>query len=107
MPREDTLSDAPSERRAEHDLLETEAKQVSQAAIDQTKSPASKPGGWVLLGPAVAAFLFLAAASGWFFLAGKATKTPEAARLSIVVMPFANLSSDPGRTIWSTHSPTS
>ena len=89
--REDALSDAPPERRAEHGLLEDEAKQESQAAIDQTKSPASKQGGLVLLGPAIAALLFLAAASGWFVLAGKGAKTTEPARLSIVVLPFANL----------------
>jgi adenylate cyclase len=97
LSREDALSDAPPERRAEHDLLEAKAKQVSQAAIDQTKSPASKPGGLVLLGLVVAALLFLAAASGWFVLAGKGAKTTEAARLSIVVMPFANLSGDPAQ----------
>ena len=70
---------------------------MSQAAIDQTKSLASKPGSLVLLAPAVAALLFLAAASGWFVLAGKGAKTTEAARLSIVVMPFANLSGDPAQ----------
>jgi adenylate cyclase len=94
---EDALSDAPTERRAEHDLLEGEPKQVSPAAIDQTKSLASKPGSLVLLAPAVAALLFLAAASGWFVLAGKGAKTTETARLSIVVMPFANLSGDPAQ----------
>ena len=69
-PREDPLSDAPPERRAEHDLREAEAKQAPQATIDQTKSPASKPGGLVLLGPVVAALLFLAAASGLFVSRG-------------------------------------
>ena len=68
-----------------------------RAAIDQTKSPRSKPGSLVLLWPAVAALLFLAAASGWFVFAGKGSKTTEAARLSIVVMPFANLSGDPAQ----------
>jgi TolB-like protein/DNA-binding winged helix-turn-helix (wHTH) protein len=102
LPREDALSDAPPERRAEYDLLEAEAKQVeatqvSQAAIDQTKSLASRPGSFVLLAPAVAALLFLAVASGWFVLAGKGVKTTEAARLSIVVMPFVNLSGDPAQ----------
>jgi adenylate cyclase len=95
--REDALSDAPPELYAEQDSLEAEAKQASQAAIDQTKSSASKPGGLVLLGPAIAAVLFLAAAGGWFVLAGKGGKTTEPARLSIVVMPFANLSGDPGQ----------
>ena len=97
LPREDALSDAAPERRAEHDLLDAEAKQVSSAPIDQTKSLASKPGSLVPLAPAVAALLFLAAASGWFFLAGNGAKTTEAARLSIVVMPFANLSGDPAQ----------
>ncbi len=81
---------------------EAEAKQAPQATIDQTKSPASKPGGLVLLGPVVAALLFLAAASGLFVLAGKGAKTTEPARLSIVVLPFANLSGDPGATTSST-----
>ena len=94
--REDALSDAPPERRAERDLLEAEAKQAPPA-IDQTKSPASKPGGLVLLGSAVAALLILAAASGWFVLAGKGAKTTEAGRPSIVVTPFANLSGDPAQ----------
>ena len=97
LPREGALSDAPPERRAEQDLLEADAKQVSQAAIDQTKSSASKPGGLVLLGPIVATCLFLAAASGWFIVAGKGAKTTEAARLSIVVLPFVNLSGDPAQ----------
>jgi adenylate cyclase len=96
-PREDGLSDARPERHAEHDLLEAEARQAAPAALDQTKSLASKPGSLVLLAPAVAALLFLAAASGWFVLAGRGAKTTEAARLSIVVMPFANLSGDPAQ----------
>ena len=97
LPREKALSGPPPERRAEHDLLEAEPTAVSQVAIDQTKSLASKPGSLVLLWPAVAALLFLAVASGWFALAGKGAKTTEAAHLSIVVMPFANLSGDPAQ----------
>jgi TolB-like protein/DNA-binding winged helix-turn-helix (wHTH) protein/Tfp pilus assembly protein PilF len=93
LPQEEALSDAPPERRAEQDLREADAKQVSQAAIDQTKSPAFRPGGLVLLGPIVATLLFLAA-SGWFVLASKGPKPTEAARLSIVVLPFVNLSGD-------------
>jgi adenylate cyclase len=97
LPREKALSGPPPERRAEHDLLEAEPTAVSQVAIDQTKSLASKPGSLVLLAPAVAALLFLAVAGGWFAVAGKGAKTTEAARLSIVVMPFANLSGDPAQ----------
>ena len=82
------------ERRAEHILLEAEAKPAPHAAIDQTKTTASKLGGVAGLWPAVVALLFLTAASGWFALAGTGTKTMEAARLSIVVLPFVNLSGD-------------
>ncbi len=96
-PPGEALSDAPPERRAEQDLLEAEAKLASRAAIDHRKAFAPKLGGLVVLWPAIAAFLFLAAASGWFVFAGKGSKTTEAARLSIVVMPFVNLSGDPAQ----------
>ena len=56
-----------------------------------------------LIAIAIAAVAVLAAASAWYFIdanrpASVATKAPaEAARLSIVVTPFANLSGDPGQ----------
>jgi adenylate cyclase len=56
-----------------------------------------------LIAIGIAALAVLAAASAWYFPnayrpASVATKTPaEAARLSIVVTPFANLSGDPGQ----------
>jgi adenylate cyclase len=56
-----------------------------------------------LLAAAVAALLIVIAGGAWWFLnanrtAGVATKAPaEAARLSIVVLPFVNLSGDPGQ----------
>jgi adenylate cyclase len=56
-----------------------------------------------LIAIGIAALAVLAAASAWYFLnanrhASVATKAPaEAARLSIVVLPFANLSGDPGQ----------
>ena len=46
---------------------------------------------------AIAALLLLAAASGWYMLGGRLTKPAEVAHLSIVVLPFANLSGDPGQ----------
>jgi adenylate cyclase len=55
------------------------------------------------LAPLAAALLVVIAGSAWWFLnanrpASVATKAPaEAARLSIVVLPFANLSGDPGQ----------
>jgi adenylate cyclase len=57
----------------------------------------------VLIAVAIAALAVLAAASAWYLLnanrpAGIATNAPaEAARRSIVVTPFANLSGDPGQ----------
>ena len=92
-PRED----AAPQRPAEYDLPTAGPEQISPAAIDQTKSAPARPSGRFVLWPAVAAFLALAAAGGWFLVAGKGSKTTDAARLSIVVMPFVNLSGDPGQ----------
>jgi class 3 adenylate cyclase/TolB-like protein len=56
-----------------------------------------------LLAAALAALMVVVGGGAWWFLnanrpASVATKTPaEAARLSIVVLPFANLSGDPGQ----------
>jgi adenylate cyclase len=77
----------------------------SATPADQAKSAASKPP-W-LSGPlaAVAALLLLAAAEGWYMLNGRAPKPVEAAHLSIVVLPFANLSAIRRRTISRTASP--
>jgi TolB-like protein len=58
---------------------------------------------WPALAAALAALLVVIAGGAWWFLnanrpASVAAKTPaEAARLSIVVLPFANLSGDPGQ----------
>ena len=71
-----------------------------------TSANPSEPKGrsrLALLGAAIAASLFLVAGGAWWFLnanrpASVAAKAPtEAARLSIVVLPFANLSGDPGQ----------
>jgi TolB-like protein/Tfp pilus assembly protein PilF len=54
----------------------------------------------LVLAVTLAALLLVIAGGAWWFLrpASIATKTPaEAARLSIVVLPFANLSGDPGQ----------
>ncbi len=70
----------------------------SAMPADQAKSPASK--GRLGLGPlaaATAALILLAVASGWFLLAGRGVKPAQAAHLSVVVLPFANLSSDPAQ----------
>ena len=41
--------------------------------------------------------LLVVAASGWYVLGGHLTKPAQAAHLSIVVLPFANLSGDPAQ----------
>ena len=50
---------------------------------------------WLALAAVIAALLFLAAAGGWHFLGGRTPKLARAGHLSIVVLPFANLSGDP------------
>jgi adenylate cyclase len=46
---------------------------------------------------AVAALVLLVAASGWYMLGGRLTKPAQAAHLSLVVLPFTNLSGDPSQ----------
>jgi adenylate cyclase len=66
-------------------------------------TPQKRRFGLAPLAAALAALLILIAGGAWWFLnanrpASDATKAPaEAARLSIVVLPFANLSGDPGQ----------
>ncbi len=70
----------------------------SAMPADRTKSPASKGRlAFGLLAAAIAALLLLAAASGLFLLAGRSVKPAQAAHLSVVVLPFANLSGDPAQ----------
>jgi adenylate cyclase len=52
---------------------------------------------WPALAAAIASLLLLAAAGGWFVLAGHSVKPAQAGHLSIVVLPFANLSGDPAQ----------
>jgi adenylate cyclase len=49
------------------------------------------------LAAAFAALVLLAAAGGWMLLGGHLTKPAQAAHLSVVVLPFANLSGDPSQ----------
>ena len=63
-------------------------------------TPTPRASRWSLRWPALAALaalLVLAAASGWALLGGRLTKPAQAAHLSIVVLPFANLSGDPSQ----------
>ena len=75
------------------------AKPAPSATLaDQPKAVASKRRmGSASLAAAIAALLLLAVAGGWYILNGRAPKPVEAAHLSIVVLPFANLSGDPSQ----------
>jgi adenylate cyclase len=59
--------------------------------------PTPRASRWSLRWPAlavIAALLLLAAVGGWSMFSGRLTKPAQAAHLSIVVLPFANLSGD-------------
>ena len=78
--------------------LEVGTPPEARLPANRAKQVASKPR-W-LSGPlaAVAALvLLLLAASGWYMFGGRLTKPAQAAHLSVVVLPFANLSGDPSQ----------
>ena len=61
-------------------------------------TPTPRASHWSLRWPAlavIAALLLLAAAGGWSMFIGRLTKPAQAAHLSVVVLPFANLSGNP------------
>ena len=72
----------------------------SAVATVKPETPAPRKSAWSSRWPALAgalaALLFLAAAS-WFVLEGRLAKPAQAGHLSIVVLPFANLSGDPAQ----------
>src|ERR1700729_2712150 len=71
-----------------------QAKPVTEPKAPE-KPPKPKPRSALLpLIAAIAALLLLAVAGGWYILNGRAPKPAEAAHLSLVVLPFANLSGD-------------
>ena len=62
---------------------------------EHARSPASKPRlGSARFLVAVAALFLLASAGGWFLLGGRFGKQVELPHLSIVVLPFVNISGD-------------
>ena len=67
----------------------------SPPPADQAKPAPKRRSSFASLAAAIAALLLLAVAGGWYILNGRAPKPVEAAHLSIVVLPFANLSGDP------------
>jgi adenylate cyclase len=71
--------------------------EVGQAAEAKPKALASKPRWLSAPLAAVAALLLLAVAGGWYMLGDRLMKPARAGHLSIVVLPFANLSGDPAQ----------
>ena len=74
----------------------TQAKRGTSArSAERFRSLVSKPhlsSAWLAAG--LAAFFLLATVSGWFLVAGRSVQTFGPAHLSIVVLPFTNLSGD-------------
>jgi adenylate cyclase len=75
----------------------------AKPAIEAKSTASKKPSALAPLAAALVALLILLAGAAWWFLnanrpAAVASKVPaEAARLSIVVLPFTNLSNDPAQ----------
>jgi len=72
----------------------------SAVGLVKPESVPPTPSRWSLRWPALAALaalLLLAAAGGWALLGGRLTKPASPAHLSLVVLPFANLSGDPSQ----------
>ena len=95
-------------RRADPRLFAASGRPCAEAKPAEPVKPAAptpqkRRFGLAPLAAALAALLVVIAGGAWWFLdanrpASVATKAPaEAARLSIVVLPFANLSGDPGQ----------
>jgi adenylate cyclase len=81
-------------------LLEVGAppKARSPPPADQVKQRASKRRlASAPIAAAIAAVVLLTAVGGWYVLGGRMEKPAQAAHLSIVVLPFANLSNDPAQ----------
>ena len=66
----------------------------SPPPADQAKSAPKRRSSFASLA-AAATLLLLVAASGWYMLGDRLMKPAQAAHLSLVVLPFANLSGDP------------
>jgi TolB-like protein/DNA-binding winged helix-turn-helix (wHTH) protein/Flp pilus assembly protein TadD len=115
-PEQDPETPAPSKGGAESILAAADAILApSVTPTDQAKSPSSKQrwGSAPLLAAGIAALLIVIAGGAWWFLnlyrpatiaanaptpvASNAPPPLAAQRLSIVVLPFANLSGDPAQ----------
>jgi adenylate cyclase len=77
--------------------LEVGAPLEARLPANRAKQVASKPRWLSAPLAAVAALVLLVAANGWYMLGGRLTKPAQAAHLSLVVLPFTNLSGDPSQ----------
>ena len=68
----------------------------SPPPTDQAKSAPKRRSSFASLA-AAATLLLLVAAGGWYMLGDRLMKPAQAAHLSLVVLPFANLSGDPAQ----------
>jgi adenylate cyclase len=68
----------------------------SPPPADQAKSAPKRRSSFASLA-AAATLLLLVAAGGWYMLGDRLTKPAQAAHLSMVVLPFTNLSNDPSQ----------
>ena len=74
------------------------AKPVPSATpIIEPKSAPKRRLSYGPLAAAIVALLLLAAIGGWSILGGRLVKPTQAAHLSVVVLPFTNLSGDPAQ----------
>jgi TolB-like protein/DNA-binding winged helix-turn-helix (wHTH) protein len=98
-PDPDSWLRAPSENGAELDLAAIEIKPPSPAMMtDHTRWQAAKRGfALIPLAAAIAALVLLTAVGVSSLLGGRLTNPLKAAHLSIVVLPFTNLSGDPNQ----------
>ena len=97
-PDQDSGSQKSPEQRAERHASSAEPDPPQAIPADGSTRPApTLRFGFVPFAAVVAALVLFAGLSGWFFLGGRSMKPAQAGHLSIVVLPFANLSGDPAQ----------
>ncbi len=97
-PEPDPGSPASPEEPNERELPAAEAKPVPSPPANQARPLASGPRlGSATLAAAIAALVLFLSAGAWIILGDRLTNTREAVHLSLVVLPFANLSGDPSQ----------
>jgi TolB-like protein/DNA-binding winged helix-turn-helix (wHTH) protein len=95
---ENTRNGGLSDQHIEPELTQSAPNSAPPATTaDPTKLPASKPSlGYAPLAAGMV-LLFLAVAAAWFLTPDRGVKLAQAGHLSVVALPFANLSGDPSQ----------